>query len=174
MATDEVPPALAGAEEGATARFRAAETDLIVAEVDDVRIGGDDLGNYAAVTLIETGHRGAVYDAESHYDPRVGWATPTVHKRLYGEVETDFVECGELEQLDCVETGIDPTALQAGDTIEHADGSLYRVVIPPTAREYDDKMLGYDLNGPSNVVEKVDPGKLLPDTLARVHGGGDE
>ncbi len=167
--SDAAPEVLTDHDVGDTVRFSADELDdWIAGDVDDVRI--DE--SYAAITVIEPFHGGRVFDLEAHHDPRVGWTTPRAFRRDYDSAPTEFVDEGELETVDAISLGIDRERILAGDTIEHVDGDRYRVIIPPVEREYDDRVLAFNLDSSSNVAEKVDPADLLANTLARPNRGG--
>ena len=164
-ATDGPPDAVAGRERGETVRFQATDTDGWVAgEVDEARVEPD---TYASVTVITPGYRGSLYDLETHYDPRTGWAAVQVLEREYQSQTTEFVERGALQELDVVSLGVGPGDLRPGWDVEHVDGTVYRVVETPAEREYDCKVLAYDRDGPGNTVAKVSTDELLADTIAR-------
>lgn len=166
--TSEPPAVLVDRSEGEEVRFRAEGLDgWVAAEVDDVRISD----GYVGVTVIEEGYKGRICDLETHHDHRVGWATPRVFRRDYEEPRTAFVDEGVLEELEAVTLGVNPDRLLPGDTLEHVSGGRYRVIVPPAEREYDNKVLAYQLDGHNNVAEKIDPSELLAGTLARVPRG---
>jgi len=166
--TNDAPDLITDHEVGETVRFSAADLDdWVVGDIDDVRV--DE--SYAAVTVIEPFHGGRVFDLEAHHDPRVGWTTPRAFRRDYDAAPTEFVDEGELETVESISPGIDREQIFAGDTIEHVDGDRYRVIVPPVEREYDDRVLAFNLDSSSNVAEKVDPAKLLHNTLSRPDRG---
>lgn len=153
-------PDLAGLDEGATVRLRV-DDELIVGEVDDVRHHEEGEITGHAVTVIEDGYRGDVWDVEAEYDPRDGW-TLAAHERVYSDAVTEFATHEDADvSIERVDPGIDPDRLDPGVTVEVLDGDHYRVVIPPWEREYDAKALAYNLDSTSNVCERFDPAEVV-------------
>ena len=147
-------------EEDDTVRVLTSGGDLLIGEVDDVRVteNGDVLSH--AVTVVERGYNGDVWDVEAQYDPRDGWSDLTGFKRVYHAEETLFVEV-PVTSVKPISPGIDTDRLDPGAKIEAVDGDYYRVVVPPWEREYDDKALAYNLDSASNVCERLDPSEVV-------------
>lgn len=165
--SDDAPAVLTEQAVDDTVRFTTNELEEWVAgDVDDVRLGE----GFAAVTVIEKGYSGRIFDLESTFE-RSDWSSPRAFRRDYQRTPTEFVDEGAVETIESIALGVDPDRLLPGDTIEHVDGGRYRVIVPPEEREYDTKALSYRLDGGNNVAEKVDPSELLWDTLARPNRG---
>lgn len=148
-------PELADLEKEATVRI-SVDGESMIGEVDDVRHSREGAIVSHAVTVIEDGYQGSLWDLETQYDPRTGWNDVTGHERIYDDGPTSF-ETHETVTVERIERGVDPDAVEPGQTIKTADGDEYRVVVPPQEREYDSKILAYNLDSSGNACEKVKP-----------------
>lgn len=153
-------PELAGLVPGLTLRIHCDESEPVVATVDDVRRHAERGIATHAVTCIEDGYNGSVWDLEAEYDPRNGWLPPRATKRQYLADTTRFVSHGPAT-VEAIDPGIDPDQLQPGVTVEAVDTDRYRVVVAPWEREYDNRALAYNLDSGANVCEKLDPEEVV-------------
>lgn len=159
--TDEVSHGILGnVSVGDTLRVFVND-DRIVADVDETRRHEEGAIVGQGVTIIEDGRHGDIYDLETQYDPRDGWSSVDVSRRVYRQTETECLAEGQAEEIVVIDAGIDPDRLDAGVTVEGVDGDRYRVVIPPWEREYDDKALTYNLENSVNACEKLDPSEVV-------------
>jgi hypothetical protein len=132
--------------------------DTYLGEIDEIASERDDLGGFVSVVFMADDR--TVFDLEAQYDPRSGWSDLTASERLYHDAETKFIEHGPVDDLSPVSLGVELDALRVGVEATHWTGDRFRVVVPPHEREYDNKALAYNIDGGTNVVEKLDPAEV--------------
>ncbi len=156
-------PQLQDLDVGETVRAELDDDTTLVAEIDGIRVHeeGEIIGNGLTLLADPTSRRGNVWDVETEYDPRSGWSDIEASRREYTGSTTKFVPHGVVESIDTIALGISTEELDPGVTIEHADGTEYRVVMAPWEREYDDKALAFPLDRAGNHCEKVDPEEVV-------------
>lgn len=121
-----------------------------VGEINDVR-GGLDAG-FVGVTVATDD---SLFDIETTHHPKNGWEELTAQERNYGDVETTLKKVGAVTELRKENPGEPPAKFRPGDELDYSDGHRYRVVEAPVEREYDQRILAYQLDGSLNSTKKL-------------------
>lgn len=155
------PSPLAGIKEGETLRVTLSESDdVIVGTAEAPRSNSEGDVQSDSLTVDSLDLRGPMWDLDVQFDPRYGWCEVQVTRRVYETEPTEFIEKGH-GTVEVIEPGIDPDRLDPGVTVEAIDASRYRVVVAPWEREYDSKVLAFNLDNRSNVLEKLSPREVI-------------
>lgn len=160
---DGPPELFQGVKEGdevrVSVRDDSEEPLTIIGTVDDVRLSLDELSSRAAITIY-TDERD-IWDLETVHDPRHGWEDIVAAERQYQKRQTEWKEHGTVEAIEQIQSGVSPELIEAGVDYQHVSGDIYRAVVEPIEREYDNKMLAFNLDSSTNTLEKIDPEKVV-------------
>ncbi|WP_254810676.1 hypothetical protein [Natronosalvus amylolyticus] len=153
-------PVLEGVEKGDTIRF-TADGETEIGTVDEaVATKFEDTGFGYTTLPISIGR--TIVDIGAEFKPGSGWTQLEATERVYsGKSGTEWQVIGPIEELVVLNPGIDADAVRLGDTLEHLDGTHYRVVELPYERQYDDKFLCYSRETASNACKKIDSSEVV-------------
>lgn len=128
--------------------------------IDEIKPRYDDGGGFIMIHALDAS--GRWWDLQSEVTPRGEWGEMEGARRYQVGTETHWTDEEQVESMKRTTLGVEPSSLVPGEDFEYVDGETYRVILTPSEREYDGKVLAYCLSdrGKTGTVKR-DPGNIV-------------